>query len=130
MKIPRYVPVGLAIVLTTIFVVARSPGAQQDELDPVKILPAYHKVVFENALVRVSEERMPPGVGIGKHHHRHGITVGMAEYQMEQKMFPKGEIVHSSRHQGEINWNEAMTHEARNVGKTVQWVVRIELKQP
>lgn len=115
------------LLLAGVVGVARS-SAQQEELDAVKILPAYHKVVFENALVRVSEERMPPGVGIGKHRHQRGLTIGMAEYQMEQKMYPSGEIVHSNRHQGEIHWTEATTHETKNVGKTNQWVVRVEVK--
>ena len=106
----------------------RHPAAQQEELDPVKLMPAYHKVVFENSLVRVSEERMPPGVGIGKHRHMRGLTIGMAEYQMEQKLYPGGETVQSNRHLGEIHWTEAMVHETRNAGKTDQYVVRIEVK--
>jgi hypothetical protein len=118
---------GTAIVLLGSLSIRHS-RAQGEELDPVKLLPAYHKVVFENALVRVSEERMPPGVGIGKHRHMRGLTIGMAEYQMEQKMYPGGELVHSNRHLGEIHWTESMIHETRNVGKTDQYVVRVELK--
>ena len=102
--------------------------AQEEELDPVKIAPDVQKVVFENALVRVSEERMPPGRGVRKHRHYRGITVALADYEMEQKMYPSGQMVHSNRHLGEINWNETFIHEARNVGTTNQYVVRIELK--
>jgi hypothetical protein len=116
-----------AILLAGAIGITRS-SAQQEDLDPVRIMPDYHKVVFENALVRVSEEKMPPGVGIGKHRHQRGLTIGMAEYQMEQKMYPGGEIVHSDRHVGEIHWTEAMTHETKNVGKTMQWVIRVEVK--
>jgi hypothetical protein len=90
--------------------------------------PDVQRVVFENALVRVTEERMPPGRGVPKHRHHHGITVALAEYQMEQKMYPSGQIIHSNRHFGEINWTETVIHEARNVGTTNQYVVRIELK--
>ena len=86
----------------------------------------YNKVIPENAFVRVSEERMPPGVG--KHFHRHGITVNMGNFQMDQKMYPSGQIVHSDRHLGDINWNDDMTHETKNVGKTPQWTVRVEIK--
>ena len=102
--------------------------AQEEELDPVKIAPDVQKVVFENALVRVSEERMPPGRGVRKHRHYRGITVALADYEMEQKMYPSGQMIHSNRHLGEINWNETFIHEARNVGTTNQYVVRIELK--
>ncbi len=121
-------PLLLAIVVGACAIGIQRSSAQEDDLDPVKLMPQYHKVVFENALVRVSEERMPPGIGIGKHHHQRGITINMADYSMEQKMYPGGEIVHSDRHQGEIHWNDAMTHETRNIGQTPQWVVRVEVK--
>lgn len=102
--------------------------AQNEELDPAKIAPDLQKVVYENAFVRVMEERMPPGSGVRKHWHGRGVTIALADYQMEQKMYPSGEIVHSNRHFGEINWTDGVLHEAKNVGKTNQYVVRIELK--
>lgn len=101
--------------------------AQQEELDPVKIAPDVQKVVFENALVRVTEEHMPPGRFVRRHRHMHGLTIALADYQMEQTL-PNGQIVHSNRHFGEINWNETFIHEVRNVGTTNQYVVRVELK--
>jgi hypothetical protein len=117
----------IAVCLVGAFGISRS-RAQQEELDPVRIMPQYNKVVLENAFVRVTEERMPPGVGIAKHAHRHGITINMGNFQMEQKMYPGGEIVHSDRHLGEIHWNDYMVHETKNVGKTQQWTVRVEVK--
>jgi hypothetical protein len=117
----------LGAVLMSAVVLERA-RAQQEELDPVKIAPDVQKVVFENALVRVTEERMPPGRGVRKHRHMHGLTIALADYQMEQKLYPSGQIIHSNRHLGEINWTETFIHEARNVGTTNQYVVRIELK--
>ena len=119
--------IGLSILLLAAVELKRS-FAQGEELDPVKLAPDVQRVVFENALVRVTEERMPPGRGVPKHRHYRGITVALADYQMEQKMYPSGRIIHSNRHFGEINWTETIIHEARNVGKTNQYVVRIELK--
>lgn len=121
------ISIGLSLLFLGAVVLQRS-FAQTEELDPVKLAPDMQKVVFENALVRVTEERMPPGRGVPKHRHYRGITVALADYQMEQKMYPSGQIVHSNRHFGEINWTETVIHEARNVGKTNQYVVRIELK--
>lgn len=121
------ISIGLSLLFLGAVVLQRS-FAQTEELDPVKLAPDVQKVVFENALVRVTEERMPPGRGVPKHRHYRGITVALADYQMEQKMYPSGQIVHSNRHFGEINWTETVIHEARNVGKTNQYVVRIELK--
>ena len=122
-----YLSIGLSILLLGAVVLERS-FSQDEELDPVKLAPDVQRVVFENALVRVTEERMPPGRGVPKHRHHRGVTVALAEYQMEQKMYPSGQIVHSNRHFGEINWTETVIHEARNVGTTNQYVVRIELK--
>ena len=128
MKHPSiYLSIGAVIVLIGAFGLNRS-FAQSEELDPVKIAPDVQKVFLENAFVRVTEERMPPGRVVRRHRHMHGITVALADYQMEQKMYPSGQIVHSNRHLGEINWNETYIHEARNVGTTNQYVVRIELK--
>jgi hypothetical protein len=122
-----YLSIGFSILLLGAVVLERS-FSQDEELDPVKLAPDVQRVVFENALVRVTEERMPPGRGVPKHRHHHGVTVALAEYQMEQKMYPSGQIIHSNRHFGEINWTETVIHEARNVGTTDQYVVRIELK--
>lgn len=122
-----YLPLGLVIVLIGTVGLVRS-RAQSEELDPVKLAPDVQKVVFENALVRVTEEKMPPGRGVKRHRHYRGVTIALADYQMEQKMYPSGQIIHSNRHFGEINWTETVIHEARNVGTTNQYVVRIELK--
>jgi hypothetical protein len=119
--------IGLCTLLLGAFYLRRSL-AQAEELDPVKLAPDVQRVVFENALVRVTEEKMPPGRRVPKHRHYRGITVALADYQMEQRMYPSGKIIHSNRHFGEINWTETVIHEARNVGTTNQYVVRIELK--
>lgn len=123
----KYVILATAAVLVGAVAIHRA-AAQSDELDPAKMAPDVHKVVYENAFVRVMEERMPPGRGIGRHHHGRGLTIALADYQMEQKMYPSGQIVHSNRHFGEINWTDGLIHEARNEGKTNQYVVRVELK--
>ena len=118
--------VGVPVVIFAVMALNRS--AAQEELDPAKLAPDVQKVVFENRFVRVMEERMPPGRGVPKHRHGRGITIALADYQMEQKMYPKGDVVHSNRHFGEINWTDGVIHEAKNVGKTNQYVVRVELK--
>jgi hypothetical protein len=125
---PILLTAAIAACLIVVLGISRSRAQQRQELDPVKMMPQYNKVILENAIVRVTEERMPPGVGIGKHFHQRGITINMGNFQMEQKMYPGGEIVHSDRHMGEIHWNDSMTHETKNVGTTPQWTVRVEVK--
>jgi hypothetical protein len=124
----RYGLFGIAL-LGIFGTVALTRGqSPREELDPAKLAPDVQKIVFENALIRVMEERMPPGRGVPKHRHSRGLTIALADYKMEQKMYPGGEVVHSNRRFGEINWTDGLIHEARNVGTTNQYVVRVELK--
>lgn len=123
---PRFVRLAIVLAIGAIALMFNFSSAQED-LDPAKIAPDVQKVVFENRFVRVMEERMPPGRGVRKHRHGPGLTIALADYQMEQK-FPDGRIVNSNRHFGEINWTDGIIHEAKNVGKTNQYVVRVELK--
>jgi hypothetical protein len=123
-----YLSLGLAVLLAAAFGISRLRAQESEELDPFKIGGPFLKVLFENNFVRVSQERMQPGESMRKHRHLHGVTVNLADYEMEQHMYPSGQIVHSSRHLGDVNWNDEMIHEAKNAGKTQQWVVRIELK--
>lgn len=122
-----YLLLGLAMILAAAVGMTRL-RAQEEELDPVKMAPDTQKLVLENAFVRVTQERMKPGEGLRKHRHMRGLTIALADYQMEQKLYPSGEIVHSNRHFGDVNWTETFIHEAKNVGTTNQYVVRIELK--
>ncbi len=128
-KIPRKLWLAAALAAAMAGFTMHNRGlAQQEELDPLKLAPDTQKLVLENALVRVTEERLPPGRGLPKHRHGRGLTISMADYTMEQKIYPSGQIVHADRHVGEINWTDGLIHEARNAGKTNQYVVRIELK--
>lgn len=44
-------------------IVANQSIAAQDDLDPAKLMPDTHKLVFENSFVRVVESRVPAGGG-------------------------------------------------------------------
>jgi hypothetical protein len=102
--------------------------AQQEELSSLKVAPQFSKLLFENAFVEVTEEKVPAGQGLPKHAHRRGVTISMNEYEADQKIYPDGRAAHSSRKTGDVNWAEPVVHETRNVGKTLQHVIRIELK--
>ena len=100
----------------------------QEELDSIKVCPDTQKVVFENAFVRAIDDQIPPGVAEKKHQHRHGITVILTNYDVEQKTYPDGKVTRSHRKFGDVNWSEPVVHEVRNVGTTPSHAVRIELK--
>lgn len=99
-----------------------------DPLDPLKACPKTHKLLFENALLRVIEAKVPVGASEPKHRHPHGITVYLADYEVETKTLPDNKVTKAQRKFGSVTWSEAVVHEVKNVGNTASHAVRIELK--
>jgi hypothetical protein len=60
----------------------------QEDLDPVKMMPDTHKVLFENGFVRVIEGRVPAGGSEPKHRHPHCVMVNLADFDAEVRTFP------------------------------------------
>ncbi|MBI1787447.1 MAG: hypothetical protein HYR60_07845 [Acidobacteria bacterium] len=104
------------------------PASSQENLDPLKVAPGTHKLVFENKFVRVISAKVPAGSLEPKHSHPHGVTVYLADYTVEQKSFPDGKVSRAERKFGTATWSEAVVHEVKNVGKTPSDALRIELK--
>ena len=100
----------------------------QEELDPLKVASDTHKLLFENRFVRIIGAQVPPGKIEPKHRHPHGVSVFLADYDIEQRTFPGGRLSKAHRAFGTVIWNEAVVHEVKNVGKTASNVIRIELK--
>jgi hypothetical protein len=100
----------------------------EESLDPLKVASDTHKLLFENKLIRVIEAKVPVGSKEPKHSHPHGLTVYLANYDIEQKSFPDGKVSRSHRAFGTVSWGEATVHEITNVGKTKSHSIRIELK--
>jgi len=76
--------------------VSRSALAQE-ELDPVKLMPDTHKVIFENSFVRVIEGHVPAGGVELKHRHPNNVLVFLADFDAEVKTFPEGNWIHLHR---------------------------------
>jgi len=106
----------------------RRSAAQQEELDPLIVCKDTDKLVFENAFVLVTEERVAPGVAQRKHRHLHGVTVSLSDYDVTRTTYPDAQTVHVHTDFGQVRWSEAVIHQTANVGKSEQRVVRIELK--
>lgn len=100
----------------------------QNNLDPLKIMPETHKLLFENQFVRVIESRVPAGGHEPKHSHPHCVTVGLADVDVEIKTFPDGRTIRTHRSAGTASWSEATVHEVTNIGNTSSHNIRIELK--
>ena len=121
----------LAFVLGgTLLAVAASASLSKatNPLDPLKVCPDTHKLLFENAVVRVIEAKVPPGQTEPKHSHPRGITVYLADYDVETKTLPDNKVSQAQRKFGTVSWSEAVVHEVKNAGKTNSHAIRIELK--
>ena len=105
-----------------------STAPAEENLDPLIVAADTHKLVLENAFVRVIESKVPAGKLEPKHKHPHGLTVYLANYTIEQKTFPDGKVTQHERKLGMVNWSESVVHEVRNIGKTPSHAIRIELK--
>lgn len=113
-------------------VAATQPGGPQpselDELDVLKVIPQNYKLVLENEHVRVIEARIPPGTVEPPHRHLSGISIAMADYDIEH-LQPNGEWTASmKRTPGVAYWSDGSVHQVRNVGTTTSHTIRIELK--
>ena len=114
--------------LLLLFLVARPAISQQDDQDVLKVIPENYKVLYENALVRVIEARVPPGAEEKPHRHMRGVSICMTEYTVESRILPDGQWVRSDRKHGTVYWSESSLHILRNVGKTTSHTIRVELK--
>jgi hypothetical protein len=76
----------------------------------------------------VFDIRVPAGVAEVKHSHARGVTVALTAYDNETRVDGAAQWSRGHTDAGDVKWAEPVTHEARNIGKTEQHVIRIELK--
>ena len=127
MKRMRYPLLLIGIAAGALFLLAR-PALSQQEDDVLKVIPENYKLLYENALVRVIEARVPPGTEETPHRHMRGVSICMTEYTVESRILPDGQWVRSDRKHGTVYWSESSLHVLRNVGKTTSHTIRVELK--
>jgi hypothetical protein len=89
--------------------------------------PETQKLLLDNMFVRVFDIRVPPGVAEARHSHARGVTIALTDYDNETRV-DGANWVKGHTNFGDVKWAEPVTHEARNVGRTEQRVIRIELK--
>ena len=114
---------GIAVGMVT----GRLAPAQED-LDPVKMMPDTHKLLFENRFVRVIEGKVPAGGYEPRHRHPNNVMVYLADFDAEVKTYPNSEWTRTHRAFGTATWNEASVHEVKIVGNAPSHTVRVELK--
>ena len=55
---------------------------QDKDLDPLKVTPQTHKLLFENQFVRVIESKVPAGETEPKHGHPRSVTVYLTDWTL------------------------------------------------
>ena len=120
---------GLATLgLVALVLAVRSSASQAQDLDVLKVIPENYKLLIDNPFVRVIEARIPAGTVEPPHRHLRGVSVCMTEYTLESRILPDGEWVRNERKLGTVYWSEASLHQVRNIGTTMSYTMRIELK--
>ncbi|HEX2727708.1 MAG TPA: hypothetical protein VHN20_17940 [Beijerinckiaceae bacterium] len=128
MTLTRIAAAGAAVLALSTVAAWRIAAYAPQELDPLKVASNTHKLLFENQFMRVIQAKVPAGSLEPKHSHPKGLTVYLADYDIEQKAFPDGKVTRAHRTFGTVSWSDAVVHEVRNTGKTNSHAVRIELK--
>ena len=105
----------------------RLSSAVPEELDPLKVAADSHKLVFENAFVRVLETHVPPGKIEPWHQHGRRVVIYLSDFHTrttERGHEPQDQL----RKFGLVRWSEPVIHKIENVGQTEGHVISVELK--
>ena len=103
------------------------PAPAQEDLDSLRVCARTQKLIFENAFVRAIDDQIPPGEAEPRHRHPHGVTIALADYEVELQN--DGEPARrASGKLGAVQWSAAQVHTVRNTGRTPVHFVRIDLK--
>ena len=105
----------------------KPPTSKPIALDPIKIDPEYHSVVFDNQYVRAIRTVLEPGIKSPLHEHPHYVVVYLTELHTTMKL-GDGREVDNPRRKGEVGWRDYMKHETLNIGKETAAEIQVELK--
>jgi hypothetical protein len=98
-----------------------------DPLDSLIACKDTQRLIFENAFVRVIEEKVPAGVAQPKHRHAKGVLVPLANSKIES-VDEGAKPVHRELKFGDAGWRDPVVHSVKNEGTTELRNIRIELK--
>jgi beta-alanine degradation protein BauB len=124
MKKSVYVKLGILGVSLALAFGAGTVMAQ----DVAKLSPTDIKVLVDNDKVRVLEILHKPGAKEPMHSHPAAVSVYLSDFKLKVTS-PDGKTIERIVKNGEVKWNEALTHAVENIGTTDQHVIMIELKK-
>jgi quercetin dioxygenase-like cupin family protein len=96
-------------------------------LDPMKLDPAHHSVLFENERVRVLRTVLEPHLKGPLHEHPHYVVVYLTDLHTTMTM-ADGRAVDNPRRPGDVAWRDPLKHITENIGDREAVEIQVELK--
>jgi len=112
----------LAIPVVLLFAAAGA-GAQ----DVVQVGGDSHKVLFENAQVRMLAVHIKPGQKVPMHSHPANVSYYLSDGKLRITL-ADGKTVEKEPKSGTAGWSDAVTHAVENIGSADFTQVQVELK--
>lgn len=112
----------LAFPVAALFA-ASGAGAQ----DVVQVGGDSHKVLFENAQVRMLMVHIKPGQKVAMHSHPANVSYYLSDGKLRITL-ADGKTVDKEPKSGTAGWSDAVTHAVENIGTADFTQVQVELK--
>ena len=102
-------------------------GSAKVTLDPVKVDPTRHKVVFENDRVRVLRVRFKAHDKTKQHEHPNGVAVYLTDVKAKFTL-ADGKTREGGGKRGDVTWAVAEKHSVQNMTAKPADIILVELK--
>lgn len=102
-------------------------GSAKVALDPVKVDPAHHKVVFENDRVRVLRVKFRAHGKTKQHEHPNGVAIYLTGVKAKFTL-ADGKTREAAGKRGDAIWAAAEKHSVENTGARPADIILVELK--
>ena len=102
-------------------------GSAKVALDPVKVDPAHHKVIFENDRVRVLRVNFKAHDKTKQHEHPNGVAIYVTDAKAKFTL-ADGKTREGGGERGGATWAAAEKHTVENTGAKPAEIILVELK--
>jgi len=102
-------------------------GAWASAQDVVQVGGDTHKVLLENAQVRVLAVKIKPGEKVPMHAHPASVSYFLSDGKLRITL-ADGKTIEKEPKAGAASWSDAVTHAVENIGTADFSQVQIELK--
>ena len=102
-------------------------GSAKVTLDPVKVDPTRHKVVFENDRVRVLRVKFKAHDKTKEHEHPNGVAIYLTDVKAKFTL-ADGKTREGGGKRGEVTWAAAEKHSVQNMTAKPADIILVELK--